>query len=230
MPAGPVFAFREVSVAFDGAAVLDRVSFEVGEGSITVLTGPSGAGKTTLLRLCNRLEVPTGGVVSFRGADVAGIDPLLLRRRVGMVFQRPTLFPGTLRANFEVARPGGEDRIAGALARVGLPRDWLDRTGDDLSGGEAQRACLARTLLTDPEVLLMDEATSSLDFAATRVLEDLGRDLAAGGLTVMWVSHDLEQVSRIADACVVLEGGRVAGEERAAEYLSGIGPEKGSSR
>ncbi len=217
-------------MAFDGATVLDRVSFEVAEGAITVLTGPSGAGKTTLLRLCNRLEVPTGGVVSFRGEDVAGMDPLRLRRRVGMVFQRPTLFPGTLRANFEVARPAGGNRFAEALARVGLPPEWLDRAGDDLSGGEAQRACLARTLLTDPEVLLMDEPTSSLDFAATRVLEGLGRDLAAAGMTVIWVSHDLEQVSRIADRCVVIEGGRVAGEERAAEYLSGVGPDKGSSR
>lgn len=215
-------------MAFDGTTVLDRVSFEVAEGTVTVLTGPSGAGKTTLLRLCNRLEAPTGGVVSFRGADVAGMDPLWLRRRVGMVFQRPTLFPGTLRANFEVARPAGGDRFAGVLARVGLPPGWLDRAGDDLSGGEAQRACLARALLTDPEVLLMDEPTSSLDFAATRVLEDLGRDLAAGGLTVIWVSHDLEQVSRIADGCVVLEGGQVAGEERSAEYLAGVGPEKGS--
>ena len=227
MPIEPVLAFEGVSVAFDGRVVLDGVSFDVGESAITVLTGPSGAGKTTLLRLCNRLEVPTSGAVRFRGGDVAGMDPLRLRRRVGMVFQRPTLFPGTLRTNFEVAAPADEARFGEVLARVGLPRDWLDRPGDELSGGEAQRACLARTLLTGPEVLLMDEPTSSLDFAATRVLEDLGRDLAAGGLTLLWVSHDLEQVSRIADDCVVLEGGRVAGSERASEYLSGASSDKG---
>ena len=227
MPIEPVLAFEGVSVAFDGRVVLDGVSFDVGESAITVLTGPSGAGKTTLLRLCNRLEVPTSGAVRFRGGDVAGMDPLRLRRRVGMVFQRPTLFPGTLRTNFEVAAPADEARFGEVLARVGLPRDWLDRPGDELSGGEAQRACLARTLLTGPEVLLMDEPTSSLDFAATRVLEDLGRDLAAGGLTLLWVSHDLEQVSRIADDCVVLEGGRVAGSERASEYLSGAASDKG---
>ena len=227
MPIEPVLAFEGVSVAFDGRVVLDGVSFDVGESAITVLTGPSGAGKTTLLRLCNRLEVPTSGAVRFRGGDVAGMDPLRLRRRVGMVFQRPTLFPGTLRTNFEVAAPADEARFGEVLARVGLPRDWLDRPGDELSGGEAQRACLARTLLTGPEVLLMDEPTSSLDFAATRVLEDLGRDLAAGGLTLLWVSHDLEQVSRIADDRVVLEGGRVAGSERASEYLSGAASDKG---
>ena len=230
VPSAPVFAFREVSVVFDGRAVLDRVSFEVGAGAITVLTGPSGAGKTTLLRLCNRLEVPTSGAVLFRGTDVAGMDPLRLRRRVGTVFQRPTLFPGTLRANFEVAAPAGEARFGGALERVGLPPEWLDRPGDELSGGEAQRACLARTLLTEPEVLLMDEPTSSLDFAATRVLEALGRDLAASGLTLIWVSHDLEQVGRIADACVVLEDGRVADSDRAARYLSASDSDKGAAR
>lgn len=230
MSTEPVFAFRDVTVSFDGRPVLDRVSFDVAPAAVTVLTGPSGAGKTTLLRLCNRLEVPSGGQVLFRGGDVAGMDPLQLRRRVGMVFQRPTLFAGTLRSNFEVAaRPTGT-RFADTLERVGLPGDWLDRPGDELSGGEAQRACLARTLLTDPEVLLMDEPTSSLDFAATRVLETLGRDLAASGLTLIWVSHDLEQVGRIADAYVVLEGGRVADAERAARYLSGSDSDKGAAR
>ncbi len=223
--AEPVIEFREVEVRFGGGNVLDGVSASVGEGTVTVLTGPSGAGKTTLLRLCNRLEMPTGGRVLFRGADVAGMDPLALRRKVGMVFQRPTLFPGTLRANFAVARPGGEAAYRPALDRVGLPAGWLDRRADELSGGEAQRACLARTLLTEPEVLLMDEPTSSLDFAATRVLEDLGRDLSRSGITLLWVSHDLDQVRRIADSAVVLTAGRIADAGTAASYLAG-----GSSR
>lgn len=222
-------AFRDVSVRFGDKTVLDGVSAAVPEAAVTVLTGPSGAGKTTLLRLCNRLEVPTGGGVLFRGRDVAGMDPLALRRRVGMVFQRPTLFPGTLRANFQVANPDGERAYGPVLERVGLPAGWLDRRADELSGGEAQRACLARTLLTEPEVLLMDEPTSSLDFAATRVLEDLGRDLARTGITLLWVSHDLEQVGRIADSCVVLMGGRVADDGAAAAYLSGALSEKGAA-
>ena len=91
--AGPVIAFRDVSVRFDGKVVLDGVSAAVAGGTVTVLTGPSGAGKTTLLRLCNRLEVPTGGSVEFRGRNTATMDPLALRRRVGMVFQRPNPFP-----------------------------------------------------------------------------------------------------------------------------------------
>jgi ABC-type transport system involved in cytochrome c biogenesis ATPase subunit len=138
------------------------------------------------------LEVPTEGTVRFRGDDLAALDPLALRRRVGMVFQRPTLFPGTVADNLAVAEPAiGEDAAADALHRAGLDRSFLTRTADDLSGGEAQRACLARTLVTEPEVLLMDEPTSALDADSTHVLEHVsGVDLADGGVPVLWVTHD----------------------------------------
>jgi len=215
-----VLAFDRVCVRFGATEVLRSVSAEVADARVTVLAGPSGSGKTTLLRLCNRLEVPTSGTVRFRGEDLAELDPLALRRRVGMVFQRPTLFPGTIAENFAVAAPDGADGYEQQLAAVGLPTDWLDRPADDLSGGEAQRACLARTLLTGPEVLLMDEPTSSLDPAATRTLEDLGVQLSRSGLAVLWVSHDLAQVRRIADSCLVLRDGRVADDEHAQAYLA----------
>jgi len=215
-----VLAFDRVCVRFGATEVLRSVSAEVADARVTVLAGPSGSGKTTLLRLCNRLEVPTSGTVRFRGEDLAELDPLALRRRVGMVFQRPTLFPGTIAENFAVAAPDGADGYEQQLAAVGLPTDWLDRPADDLSGGEAQRACLARTLLTGPEVLLMDEPTSSLDPAATRMLEDLGVQLSRSGLAVLWVSHDLAQVARIADACLVLRDGRVADDEHVRAYLA----------
>lgn len=215
----PVLELDHVVVRFDSRAVLDDVSLGVLPGRVTVLTGPSGSGKTTLLRLCNRLEVPTSGRVLFGGTDLSSIDPLQLRRRVGMVFQRPTLFAGTVRDNLRVALAGTDDDYAGVLDRVGLPRRHLDDQGDNLSGGEAQRACLARTLLTNPEVLLMDEPTSSLDPAAARVLEELTADLVRDGLTVLWVSHDLAQARRIADHTVVLVDGRVASDDAAAEYL-----------
>ncbi len=220
-PDEPVFSFRDVTLRFDATDVLDRVTCRFGDGCVSVLTGPSGAGKTTLLRLCNRLDVPTTGTVLFRGRDLATLDPLALRRRVGMVFQRPTLFPGTLGDNFAVAAPAGGRAHEDALEAVGLPADWLDRPGDQLSGGEAQRACLARTLLTGPEVLLMDEPTASLDFAATRTLEELTTGLARTGMAVIWVSHDLSQVARIADTSVVLLEGRVATDGEATAYLAG---------
>lgn len=217
----PVVALDHVVVSFGARQVLKGISLAVAPGQVTVLTGPSGSGKTTVLRLCNRLEVPTAGRVLFGGADVARLDPLALRRKVGMVFQRPTLFPGTVRQNLAVAAAGSDALYRQVLERVGLRADCLDDQGDTLSGGEAQRACLARTLLTDPEVLLMDEPTSSLDATATKVLEELTVALVAEGLTALWVSHDLAQVRRIAATTVVLLDGQLAGEGAATAYLSG---------
>jgi putative ABC transport system ATP-binding protein len=180
---------------------------------VTVVAGPSGAGKSTLLRLCNRLEVPTTGCVRFRGDDVATLDPLRLRRRVGMVFQRPTPFAGTVRDNLVVAEPELSDETAAdALERAELDLSFLDRPGHELSGGEAQRLCLARTLVTGPEVLLMDEPTSALDPRATRALERLARALADDDVPVIWVTHDLAQMRRLADRVMVLVGGRIAHE------------------
>ncbi|HEX4903558.1 MAG TPA: ATP-binding cassette domain-containing protein, partial [Acidimicrobiales bacterium] len=103
---------------------------------------------------------------------------------------------------------------------VHLPQAFLDREADSLSGGEQQRGSLARTLITRPEVLLMDEPTSALDPAATKALEELGRELAAGGMPVLWVTHDLQQADRIADRRIVLVRGRVADEHQAGHYLA----------
>lgn len=205
-----LFAFEDVVLELGGRRVLDGVRAELPDGGVTCLVGPSGSGKSTLLRLCNRLEVPTSGVVRFRGDDVALLDPLEHRRRVGMVFQRPTPFPGSVRDNLRVARPAADETsLERALERAALGASFLDRVADDLSGGEAQRMCLARTLVTEPEVLLMDEPTSALDPRATKELEGLARQLADEGVSVVWVSHDPEQVDRIADARFVVEEGRV---------------------
>ncbi|MGZ8753179.1 MAG: ATP-binding cassette domain-containing protein, partial [Acidimicrobiia bacterium] len=117
---------------------LDGATGEVPDRGVTVLVGPSGSGKSTLLRCCNRLEAPDAGTVRFRDGDVAGLDPLVLRRRVGMVFQRPTPFAGTVRDNLRVAEPALSERASElALERVGLDRSFLDRDARALSGGEA---------------------------------------------------------------------------------------------
>jgi len=218
-----LFEFDDVVVRFGDSVVLDHVTCSVPDGgSITCLLGASGAGKSTLLRLCNRLEVPTSGEVRFRGQPLDDIDPLELRRDVGMVFQRPTLFPGTVRQNLLVADPRAHDAaMVEVLDRAALPAAFLDRDGDSLSGGEAQRACLARTLITRPDVLLMDEPTSALDPTATKELEELGRALADSGMPVLWVTHDLHQADRIADRRIVLVRGRLADEHQATHYLAG---------
>jgi putative ABC transport system ATP-binding protein len=115
------FEFEGVTVMRAGRVVLDEISAVILAAGITVVSGPSGAGKTTLLRLCNRLEVPDGGTVRYRGQPLDELDPLELRRRVGMVFQRPTPFPGTVADNLAVARPGAvTGELSTALERVAL--------------------------------------------------------------------------------------------------------------
>ena len=203
--------FDHVTVADDQRRRLDDACGSVPWDGVTVLVGPSGSGKSTLLRCCNRLDVPTTGRVWFCGEDVAQLDPLRLRRRVGMVFQRPTPFPGTVRDNLKVAEPALTDAHAVAvLQQVGLEAAFLDRMATELSGGEGQRVCLARTLVTEPEVVLMDEVTSSVDPAQRSGLEGLARLLATSGVAVLWVTHDLAQMRRVADHVLVVIEGRIA--------------------
>lgn len=205
-----LFAFEDVTVESAWGPILDEVSAAIPDTGLTVVMGPSGAGKSTLLRLCNRLEAPSSGRVRFRGRDVAALDARELRRRVGMVFQRPTLFGGTVRDNLAVGAPGaGDGRYHAVLEQAHVPAGFLDRPAAQLSGGEAQRVCLARTLVTEPEVLLMDEPTSALDRGPRLALERLARELAGGTARVVWVTHALDQAERLADHALVLVGGRV---------------------
>jgi len=206
-----LFSFEHVSVGPAGARRLDGLDADLPPEGLTVVAGPSGSGKSTLLRLCNRLEVPSEGCVRHRGEDIAARDPLELRREVAMVFQRPVTFAGTVRDNLREADPAGgdDDTLAALLERAGLRRAFLDRDAGELSGGEAQRACLARALATQPRVLLMDEPTSSLDGEAAAVLERLARQLVDDGTPVVWVTHSREQMRRLADHVLLIDAGHV---------------------
>jgi putative ABC transport system ATP-binding protein len=158
--------------------------------------------------------------VLLDGVDIAAIDARKLRRQVAMLFQRPIMFPGTVADNFRVAdQDVSIGTMVGVLESVGLDGVFLERTGDDLSGGEAQRVCIARALLTHPKILLMDEPTSSLDPSSRLAIEELARGLADGGLGIMWVTHDHAQMARLADCVVVLREGRRLEESDAAAYL-----------
>lgn len=208
----PLFEFTDVHVVIEDAAVLTGVTVVIPEDKLTVIAGVSGSGKTSLLRLCNRLDAPTRGTIAFRGESLATMDPRALRRRVGMVFQRPVLFAGTVRDNLLAADEAATDsRMQETLAGVDLDASFLDRIGDDLSGGEAQRVCLARALMCRPQVLLMDEPTSSLHPGAGRTLEaTVTRLNKQGGVDVVWVTHDLAQITRLAEHLIVLTSGGVA--------------------
>jgi putative ABC transport system ATP-binding protein len=210
-----VLRVRNLRRAVDGRVLVDGISVDVRPGEVMAVVGPSGSGKSSFLRLLNRLDEPDGGTVFLNGVDYVTISPRTLRCRVGMVMQTPALFPGTVADNVAFGpRARGErvapEAIAALLARVDLP-DYASRDVAGLSGGEAQRVSLARTLMNKPEVLLLDEPTSALDDVTERQIErvlcEIVRD---GGLTTLIVTHDLAQAARLADRAMVIEAGRIA--------------------
>jgi putative ABC transport system ATP-binding protein len=205
------FTLDGITVTRGRARLLDAVSGCIGAGRCTAVVGPSGAGKSTLLRVLNRLEDPTVGRVLLDGRPIGEMDVPGLRRRVGLVAQRPVLLTDWVADELRVGRRDlSAERSSALLQRVGLPVDFAARGTAELSGGEAQRLCLARALAVEPEVLLLDEPTSALDGLTAVFIADLARDYVAGGGTVVLVSHDLSVVRRVAHHVLVLDGGHLA--------------------
>ena len=211
--------------------VLAGITLTIPHGAGFVVTGPSGSGKTSLLRLLNRLDDPTSGDIGMDGRSLRTLSPLWLRRRVGMVSQVPFLFPGTVRDNLAVALSlggGREDDFATSseaawgvlLEDVGLDPSFLGRAAERLSLGEMQRVCVARALACGPEALLLDEPTSALDGAsASRLLETLSSLRRSRGLTLVLVTHLLDEAREIATHALRLEAGRLAAVGPAREIL-----------
>ncbi len=246
---------KNLSIAYQGHQVLRNVTLEINRGCITALVGPSGCGKTSLLMSLNRLTdlIPgcrVSGHLHMNELDVLAptTDLLQLRRTVGMIFQKPTVFPFSLRKNLELPlrEHGTHDRtllnsaIEKVLQQVGLwheVKDRLDHPAQALSGGQQQRLCLARALVLTPDVLLLDEPCSALDPLSSGIIEDLIVSLQ-GSYTILIVTHNLAQARRIADHVAVfwsLKGvGRLVEhgsaqqifespkEELTAAYISGI--------
>jgi len=194
--------------------ILSGISFEVQTGELLGIVGPSGSGKSSLLRLLNRLDEPSSGTVYLDGLDYRQLPPRELRRRIGMVMQRPFLFPGDVATNLRFgpaqrAEAVPDDEIASLLERVGLA-GFAAQEVSVLSGGEQQRVSLARTLANRPEVLLLDEPTSALDEQSKLGIEELvGALVRDHGLTCVMVTHDRDQARRMCHRVIVLETGRL---------------------
>jgi ABC-type methionine transport system ATPase subunit len=222
----PKIEVRGLRYEAGGAEILAGVDALVPDGDVTAVVGPSGAGKSTLLRAINLLIEPSSGEVYLDGEPTRSLDPLELRRRVGMVFQIPTLFGNSVEdAILYGTRLVGRSADPGRLLEVvGLDASLAGRDPQSLSVGQQQRVTVARALALEPEALLLDEPTSALDEAARRKVEELVRDLNARlGLTMVFVSHDLAQVRRVADKVVVLAEGKSLGAWDGEDFFSEAG-------
>lgn len=205
---------QNLSVKYNGIPVLEEVNLPIYKHQITGLIGRSGCGKSTFLRCFNRLHelvksAQMEGKILLEGENISDskVNPVEIRRRIGMVFQRPNPFPKSIYDNLAIGlRVNGfrgeiDDRIEIALKQVGLwdeVKNDLRKNALSLSGGQQQRLCIARAIALQPEVLLMDEPTSALDPISTLRVEDLLHDLKQQ-YTILLVTHDLKQASRVAD-------------------------------
>ncbi len=228
-PQGHDIEFRNVCFSYDNKQVLKGVSFTAREGEVTALVGPSGSGKSTCARLAARLWDPDSGTITVGGVDITGVEPEVLLRDYSMVFQDVMLFDDTVMENIRLGRHGASDEEVLAAARAAncdefvekLPKGYetsIGENGAKLSGGERQRISIARALLKNAPIVLLDEATASLDVEnETRVQEALSRLLA--GKTVLVIAHRMRTVEA-ADRIVVLADGKVAEQGTPADLMS----------
>lgn len=188
-----------VSFAYEnGPTILKDASLTIDAGTYALVRGPSGAGKSTLLRLLCRLEEPQAGTILFQGTPCEEMAPADMRRSVAYVQQMPTLLEGSVRDNLllpfsfksnERLTPPTDADLESYLGSFLLDCIALETRADTLSVGQSQRVCLIRSLLLDPEVILMDEPTASLDIESAKVVLDKAKELSGGGMTVIMISH-----------------------------------------
>ena len=211
-----VFKADKVSVSYGEFVAIKNVNLDIVKNKITAFIGPSGCGKSTLIRTFNRMNdlIPSAsvsGTINYQGVDLydKDVDPVQVRRRIGMVFQKPNPFPKTIRENIAFGLKVNEmtdnidDRIEKALTQAALwdeVKDDLDKNALELSGGQQQRLCIARTIAVEPDTILMDEPCSALDPVATKRIEDLMQELVQN-FSILIVTHNMQQASRSSDYC-----------------------------
>jgi phosphate transport system ATP-binding protein len=212
----PILKIENLTVSYGSQVALREVSLELEKKKVHAIIGPSGCGKSTLLRCINRMHELSPGVrlagrILLSGENILELDPILVRRRMGMVFQRPNPFPnmtimenvlsGFRINNIPLSKEEAEEIAEGALRKAALwdeVKDKLRRRGTFLSGGQQQRLCIARALAMEPEVLLLDEPTSALDPMATASIENLVLELRES-ITIVMVTHNIHQAGRVSD-------------------------------
>jgi len=209
-----VFTVTDLAVSYGGNPALEDVTLDVHRNTVTAFIGPSGCGKSTFIRCFNRMNdlIPGAkveGTVLYHGADLYGrdVDPVDVRRRIGMVFQKPNPFPKSIYDNVAFGprvlslKGSLDERVEKALRDAALWDEVKDRMKDGalgLSGGQQQRLCIARALAVEPDVILMDEPASALDPISTTRIEDLMHELKRD-YSIVIVTHNMQQAARVAD-------------------------------
>ena len=230
-----ILTLHDFGVAYEKKTVLEGVNTSIRRGRITAIIGPSGCGKSTLLKAMNRMletqaDAQVFGSIHLNSQDINTMEPELLRRKVGMVFQTPTPFPMSIYKNMTYAplyygvkgRQKLDSIVLENLEVTGLweeVKDELNKSALKLSGGQQQRLCIARALTADPEILLLDEPCSALDVKSTQTIEELLLKLNEH-YTIVIVTHNLFQARRIADDCIFMLNGRLW-EQNTTEELFG---------
>ncbi len=228
--AEPLIRVEGIEKSFGSNVVLRGVDFSVMPGEVVTIIGPSGSGKSTLLRCINLLETPDAGHVWFHGEDLAAehVNVNRLRESIGMVFQGFNLFnnmnvldnctlaPVTLK---KCSKAEAEERARKHLAEVGL-LDFAQAPVTKLSGGQKQRVAIARALCMEPEIMLFDEPTSALDPEIVGEVLNVMRDLAAGGMTMVVVTHEMAFAKNVSDKVVFMDGGVIAEASSPAQMFS----------
>lgn len=222
---------KNVELIKKNQTILDKVSFMVHAGDCIGVLGSSGAGKSTLFRALNMMITPTSGEILYNGRNIKDYQPLLLRREIGYILQKPYLFGRTIRDNLEypynlLKKAPDWAVINDYLARVNLPESIADKNTTDLSGGEQQRVALVRSLLVKPKVILLDEVTAALDEENTAVIENLlSTEKAAQKLTVLFITHNHAQAKRLAEKILYLNKGAVQFFGDKEDFFKSSGPE-----
>lgn len=235
----PALHFQHVDYRIGDMEILNDITGSFPQGRITTLVGPSGAGKSTLLKLCNSLISPQNGEIFVKDKAIGDYDPVELRRMVGMALQSAPMISGTVYENLNLpldlqGQQLAKEEAIDLLEDVGLKGDLLDRKVKELSGGQRQKVSIARTLVNKPEILLMDEITSSLDRASKHEVEELISKINRKyGTTIIWITHNLQQALEIGDYTWVMMDGQVVetGEsslledpknDRVEEFVKGV--------
>jgi putative ABC transport system ATP-binding protein len=206
-----IFQVKHLFYKVNETTILKDINLELQKGKYITVVGPSGSGKSTLMRILASMISPTSGEVIFDGKSIETYDPILYRQKVSYAFQQPTLFGKTVRENlefpFEVRKETvDEAKIIDYLKMVNLDESYIDKSVNDVSGGEKQRIALLRNLLFPPEVLITDEVTAGLDAENKEIVHKMLNQFNQRGLTILRVTHDETEISAATDKITIRKG------------------------